>query len=168
MLLLIDDVLLSVLVAKIITPSVVIVVVVTVKIQRYQPLLIAWIDLALNRTFPEPALFVPVTPVFRLNQQLTRLPASIRTKFDAFFLANTEIVIVESAVNVWLVWFVAAPAELISSVSPFVPPSGDAVVLAVIVTFDCPHDVVKSALCNSRFVLDSSTKKPRAASVLGL
>ena len=71
-----DELTLSALVAKIFTPSVVIVLVVTVKTQRYQPLLIAWMDLALNRTLPEPALFVPVTPVFKSNQQFTTPPTS--------------------------------------------------------------------------------------------
>ena len=99
MLLLIDDEVLSALVAKIFTPSVVIVVVVTVKTQRYHPLLIDWIDLALNRTLPEPAPFVPVTPVFKSNQQFTNPPTSNRTKLEAFFFANTDTVIVDPAVN---------------------------------------------------------------------
>ncbi len=160
MLLLIDDVLLSVLVGNNRTFIVVIVLVVTVSTHLYQPPLMACIDLALNSTFPEPALFVPVTPVSRLNQQLTRLPASIRKKFDAFFLANNEIVIVEPAVNVWLVWFVALPATLTVKLSPLVPPSGDAVTFPTIVTPDVPHDVVKSALCTNKFVLDSSISSP--------
>ena len=99
MLLLTDDELLSVLVANRPTLRVVIVLVVTVSAHLYQPLLIACIDLALNRTFPEPAPFVPVTPVFKSNQQLHKFPTSMRKKLEAYFFANTDTVIVDPAVN---------------------------------------------------------------------
>ena len=99
MLLLTDEVAPSVLVAKMEALRVVMVLVVTVNTHLYQPPLIAWIDLALNNTLPEPALFDATAPVFKSNQQLHRFPNSTRRKLDAFFLANTENVIVEPAVN---------------------------------------------------------------------